>query len=80
MEFNALMEKVREIVCEVLGNFNIGYDTVLRDEVDMVSLKLIGIIIRLEDEYDIFSDDYEPEIFHSVRTISEFVWNLIEKG
>ena len=71
-----MFERIKEIIEEQLGiheSDRIGFETLLRDDLDADSLDAAEIIMSIEDEFDVEIPDSVAEKFESVGDIVSYV-------
>lgn len=78
MEFNEVMDKVRDIVADQLGvddKTTIAATTSLMKDLEADSLDAVEIMMSLEDEFGVEIPDEEAEKFQNIGDIATYITN-----
>lgn len=78
MEFNEVMDKVRDIVADQLGvddKTKIAATTSLMKDLEADSLDAVEIMMSLEDEFGVEIPDEEAEKFQNIGDIATYITN-----
>lgn len=76
--FEAVAKHIIDLVKNDLGSLDVTVDSSLQDQ-GLDSLKIMSLVFKIEDHYDIFLDEADADDLRTVRDLAAVVVRRIEQ-